>query len=213
MLLPRCASLPFYLLFGNCVTVLGIDLFSIWIMTMAIISWICFGLSNMVVLTAWQVQEANSNCRKVLRWGDKLFLWNWGMQWGFGWICSWHWAYAKAWMSMSTCCFVAPGYLKINNLLGWKFSFTHSIFTFFLPFLFQRKWKNDAHMAIRDCYNARRIDNSSFQAHYYMSEALSQVIFYYLLQLSIWFILLLSAQAAPADPACPIWCSRLASVH
>lgn len=41
--------------------------------------------------------------------------------------------------------------------------------------LLQRKWKNDAHMAVRDCYNARRIDNSSFQAHYYMSEALSQL--------------------------------------
>ncbi|XP_030933686.1 WD and tetratricopeptide repeats protein 1 isoform X1 [Quercus lobata] len=41
--------------------------------------------------------------------------------------------------------------------------------------LLQRKWKNDPHMAVRDCYNARRIDNSSFQAHYYMSEALSQL--------------------------------------
>ncbi|GMY06996.1 protein ALTERED SEED GERMINATION 2 isoform X1 [Fagus crenata] len=41
--------------------------------------------------------------------------------------------------------------------------------------LLQRKWKNDAHMAIRDCYNARRIDNSSFRAHDYMSEALSQL--------------------------------------
>uniref|UniRef100_A0A2N9I9X6 Anaphase-promoting complex subunit 4 WD40 domain-containing protein n=1 Tax=Fagus sylvatica TaxID=28930 RepID=A0A2N9I9X6_FAGSY len=41
--------------------------------------------------------------------------------------------------------------------------------------LLQRKWKNDAHMAIRDCYNARRIDDSSFRAHYYMSEALSQL--------------------------------------
>lgn len=41
--------------------------------------------------------------------------------------------------------------------------------------LLKRKWKNDAHMAIRDCYNARRIDSSSFRAHYYMSEALEQL--------------------------------------
>ncbi|KAG2692462.1 hypothetical protein I3843_08G054500 [Carya illinoinensis] len=41
--------------------------------------------------------------------------------------------------------------------------------------LLKRKWKNDADMAIRDCYNARRIDNSSFQALYHMSEALSQL--------------------------------------
>lgn len=42
--------------------------------------------------------------------------------------------------------------------------------------LLQRKWKNDAHMAIRDCHNARRIDSSSFRAHYYTAEALEQVI-------------------------------------
>lgn len=41
--------------------------------------------------------------------------------------------------------------------------------------LLKRKWKNDAHMAARDCQNARRIDASSFQAHYYMSEALQQL--------------------------------------
>ncbi|XP_065880509.1 protein ALTERED SEED GERMINATION 2 isoform X2 [Euphorbia lathyris] len=41
--------------------------------------------------------------------------------------------------------------------------------------LLKRKWKNDVHMAIRDCYNARRIDNSSFRALYCMSDALSQV--------------------------------------
>ncbi|BFG19391.1 hypothetical protein CerSpe_056640 [Prunus speciosa] len=41
--------------------------------------------------------------------------------------------------------------------------------------LLKRKWKNDVHMAIRDCYNARRINRSSFRAHYYMSEALSQL--------------------------------------
>ncbi|XP_010453127.1 PREDICTED: WD and tetratricopeptide repeats protein 1 [Camelina sativa] len=41
--------------------------------------------------------------------------------------------------------------------------------------LLKRKWKNDAHMAVRDCQNARRIDASSFKAHYYMSEALHQL--------------------------------------
>ncbi|PON63445.1 WD repeat containing protein [Parasponia andersonii] len=41
--------------------------------------------------------------------------------------------------------------------------------------LLKRKWKNDVHMAIRDCHNALRIDGSSFRAHYYMSEALSQL--------------------------------------
>ncbi|RZC06638.1 WD and tetratricopeptide repeats protein 1 isoform A [Glycine soja] len=41
--------------------------------------------------------------------------------------------------------------------------------------LVKRKWKNDAHMAIRDCYAARIIDNSSYKALYYMSEALSQM--------------------------------------
>ncbi|KAL5777330.1 hypothetical protein ACOSP7_010256 [Xanthoceras sorbifolium] len=41
--------------------------------------------------------------------------------------------------------------------------------------LLKRKWKNDMHMAIRDCYNARRINSSSFIAHYYMAEALEQL--------------------------------------
>ena len=45
-------------------------------------------------------------------------------------------------------------------------------------FLCQRKWKNDAHMAIRDCNRARRIDTSSFKALFYMSEALLQVIWF-----------------------------------
>ncbi|GAV66810.1 WD40 domain-containing protein [Cephalotus follicularis] len=41
--------------------------------------------------------------------------------------------------------------------------------------LLKRKWKNDVHMAIRDCYNARKIDSSSFRALYFMSEALEQL--------------------------------------
>ncbi|XP_010519610.1 PREDICTED: WD and tetratricopeptide repeats protein 1-like [Tarenaya hassleriana] len=41
--------------------------------------------------------------------------------------------------------------------------------------LLKRKWKNDVHMAVRDCQNARSIDASSFRAHYYMAEALQQL--------------------------------------
>ncbi|GKV09451.1 hypothetical protein SLEP1_g20950 [Rubroshorea leprosula] len=41
--------------------------------------------------------------------------------------------------------------------------------------LLKRNWKNDVHMAIRDCYNARRIDGSSVKALYCMSEALEQL--------------------------------------
>ncbi|OAY85694.1 WD and tetratricopeptide repeats protein 1 [Ananas comosus] len=39
----------------------------------------------------------------------------------------------------------------------------------------KRKWKNDAHMAVRDCLRARSIDASSFRAHLYMAEALLQL--------------------------------------
>uniref|UniRef100_A0A6N2LZ32 Uncharacterized protein n=1 Tax=Salix viminalis TaxID=40686 RepID=A0A6N2LZ32_SALVM len=49
--------------------------------------------------------------------------------------------------------------------------------------LLKRKWKNDVHMAIRDCYNARRINSSSFSALYYMSEALSSFLIPSFLQL------------------------------
>ncbi|KAI3979004.1 hypothetical protein MKX01_016179 [Papaver californicum] len=41
--------------------------------------------------------------------------------------------------------------------------------------LLKRKWKNDIHMAIRDCKKARTIDPLSFKAHFYMSEALLQL--------------------------------------
>lgn len=41
--------------------------------------------------------------------------------------------------------------------------------------LLKRKWKNDVHMAIRDCNRARSIVPLSFKAHLYMSEALSQL--------------------------------------
>ena len=37
----------------------------------------------------------------------------------------------------------------------------------------QEEWKNDAHMAIGEFFAARKIDNSSYKALYYMSEALS----------------------------------------
>lgn len=41
--------------------------------------------------------------------------------------------------------------------------------------LLKRDWKNDAHMAIRDCYRAVEIDSSSFRALLCMAEALSQL--------------------------------------
>ena len=41
--------------------------------------------------------------------------------------------------------------------------------------IFQRNWKNDAHMAIRDCYRAVEINPNSFRALLCMAEALSQV--------------------------------------
>ncbi|XP_022768413.1 WD and tetratricopeptide repeats protein 1-like isoform X2 [Durio zibethinus] len=51
----------------------------------------------------------------------------------------------------------------------------HECFCTRAALLLKRKWKNDAHMAIRDCHNARRIDSSSFRGHYYMAEALEQL--------------------------------------
>ncbi|XWS23957.1 hypothetical protein CRYUN_Cryun28dG0060300 [Craigia yunnanensis] len=51
----------------------------------------------------------------------------------------------------------------------------HECFCTRAALLLKRKWKNDAHMAIRDCYNARRIDSSSFRAHDCMAEALEQL--------------------------------------
>ncbi|KAK8696599.1 hypothetical protein V6N13_001732 [Hibiscus sabdariffa] len=54
-------------------------------------------------------------------------------------------------------------------------SLRHECFCTRAALLLQRKWKNDAHMAIRDCHDARRIDNSSFRAHYCMVEALEQL--------------------------------------
>lgn len=41
--------------------------------------------------------------------------------------------------------------------------------------LLKRNWKNDAHMAIRDCQRARKIDSSSFRALHCISKALSQL--------------------------------------
>nr|GMD44006.1 WD and tetratricopeptide repeats protein 1 isoform X1 [Ipomoea batatas]GMD45611.1 WD and tetratricopeptide repeats protein 1 isoform X1 [Ipomoea batatas] len=37
------------------------------------------------------------------------------------------------------------------------------------------RWKNDAHMAIRDCHRARKINPTSFRALMFIAEALSQV--------------------------------------
>ncbi|KAG9450778.1 hypothetical protein H6P81_010743 [Aristolochia fimbriata] len=41
--------------------------------------------------------------------------------------------------------------------------------------LLKRKWKNDVHMAIRDCHKARRIDPSSYRAYFCMAEALLEL--------------------------------------
>ncbi|KAK9713955.1 hypothetical protein RND81_06G061000 [Saponaria officinalis] len=41
--------------------------------------------------------------------------------------------------------------------------------------LLKRKWKNDAHIAVKDLNLARKIDSSSLKALLYMSEALSQL--------------------------------------
>ncbi|XVE55581.1 hypothetical protein DITRI_Ditri03aG0170500 [Diplodiscus trichospermus] len=51
----------------------------------------------------------------------------------------------------------------------------HECFCTRAALLLKRKWKNDAHIAIRDCHNARTIDSSSFRAHYFMAEALEQL--------------------------------------
>ncbi|XVF39609.1 hypothetical protein PTKIN_Ptkin01aG0047400 [Pterospermum kingtungense] len=51
----------------------------------------------------------------------------------------------------------------------------HECFCTRAALLLKRKWKNDAHMAIRDCHNARMIDGYSFRAHYCMAEALEQL--------------------------------------
>nr|GMD42460.1 WD and tetratricopeptide repeats protein 1-like isoform X2 [Ipomoea batatas] len=37
------------------------------------------------------------------------------------------------------------------------------------------RWKNDAHMAIRDCHRARKINPTSFRALLFIAEALSQI--------------------------------------
>lgn len=39
----------------------------------------------------------------------------------------------------------------------------------------KRRWKNDVHMAIRDCNKAYKLNPSSFKAYYHMSEALTQL--------------------------------------
>lgn len=42
---------------------------------------------------------------------------------------------------------------------------------------YQRKWKNDAHMAIRDCHRARKLNSSSFRPLILIADALSQVCY------------------------------------
>jgi hypothetical protein len=57
-----------------------------------------------------------------------------------------------------------------NKFHLWKFALLS----------WQRGWKNDVHMAIRDCNEARSINPMSTWAHHNMAEALSQVCTSYL---------------------------------
>lgn len=79
-------------------------------------------------------------------------------------------------MPLYSCCIVAQGPLELVSVTTLNSYITPLCYPQSSDsFIFQRKWKNDAHMAVRDCQNARRIDASSFKAHYHMSEALQQV--------------------------------------
>jgi hypothetical protein len=59
----------------------------------------------------------------------------------------------------------------LRNGAGWKKSQSFK----FLLLSWQRGWKNDVHMAIRDCNEARAINPMSTLAHHNIAEALSQV--------------------------------------
>ena len=80
------------------------------------------------------------------------------------------------------------GFLTFSNVLahcGSRLSFIWMWLNLFFQFLpspmiinvldWQRQWKNDVHMAIRDLNDARRILTTSSRAYHYMAEALAQV--------------------------------------
>ncbi|XP_062099109.1 protein ALTERED SEED GERMINATION 2 isoform X2 [Humulus lupulus] len=71
---------------------------------------------------------------------------------------------------IEACNEVLDGYGQVIGL-----ALKHECLCMRAALLLKRNWKNDVPMAIRDCHNAQKIDGSSFRAHYYMSEALSQL--------------------------------------
>ncbi len=68
--------------------------------------------------------------------------------------------------------------LTVYQSNGWQKNKFH--FWKFALLSWQRGWKNDVHMAIRDCNEARSINPMSTWAHHNMAEALSQVCISYL---------------------------------
>uniref|UniRef100_A0A7C9A7E4 WD and tetratricopeptide repeats protein 1 n=1 Tax=Opuntia streptacantha TaxID=393608 RepID=A0A7C9A7E4_OPUST len=91
-------------------------------------------------------------CRKLVQIADKCF--NEGADYYYG---------------NEACNEVLDGGYKIDPTLR------HDCLCLRAALLLKRKWKNDAYMAVRDLYQARKIDSSSFKALLYMSEALSQL--------------------------------------
>lgn len=79
-------------------------------------------------------------------------------------------------MLVYTSSVITQGVLRTTYILSVIiFTFFHCSLIKSYPNFFQRKWKNDAHMAVRDCHRARKIDSSSSRALSCMAEALSQV--------------------------------------
>lgn len=75
----------------------------------------------------------------------------------------------KYYYGIEACNEVLDGGYRIDPLLK------HDCLCTRAALLLKRKWKNDAHMAVRDLIQARKSNSSSFKAHFLMSEALSQL--------------------------------------
>ncbi|XP_021743634.1 WD and tetratricopeptide repeats protein 1-like isoform X1 [Chenopodium quinoa] len=76
---------------------------------------------------------------------------------------------AKYYYGIEACNEVLDGGYKIDRQLK------HDCLCIRAALFLQRKWKNDAHMAVRDLNQAQKINSSSFKARFCMSEALSQL--------------------------------------
>ncbi|XP_021740316.1 WD and tetratricopeptide repeats protein 1-like isoform X2 [Chenopodium quinoa] len=76
---------------------------------------------------------------------------------------------AKYYYGIEACNEVLDGGYKIDRQLR------HDCLCTRAALFLQRKWKNDAHMAVRDLNQAQKINSSSFKARFCMSEALSQL--------------------------------------